>query len=429
MKKKEEGITLIALVITIIALLILAGITIGSISGDDSIIEQTRKTAQNAQRESIIEKLEADLYSEKVKTGEVPSKQKLKEIISKNYGTIDKDGENELNSFTSNKGGYQINFLEIEGWKIDISEYVKIGDFVDYEPESEESRYEFFAEYTGYTDNQIVNKKEFKWRVLDITNNEVLLISDLWTDEKVSLSGALGYNNGVYLLNDYCKTLYSNEKINAVSRSLNIEDVQEKMDVNKWDYHDYEVSNGRGLFYGESSIYNTGKYYPYMWSLEKSENNNAKIDGKVINGRLGKSEQETLVTQTYSAANNSIEVEARDWYKPMSTMETLFMEADARNEANKTNIYYDLFYSPNKTMHGDSFLSTRCTDIPWTDQCKFSLKIIGAAGINSGALFYNSSTNSCTMTYYIRPVVSLPGLTIDLNTDYETEGTWKILYN
>ena len=427
--RKDRGITLIALIVMIVVLLILAGITLGTINDNGGTIEHTKETAQNAQRESIIQKIEADLYNEKVKTGEIPSKQKLKEIISNNYGTIGKDGENEIESFTTNTGGYQINFQEIEGWEIDISEYVKIGDFVDYKPKSEESSYEFFSEYTGYTENQIVNKKEFKWRVLDITNNEVLLISDLWTDEKVSLSGALGYNNGVYLLNDYCKTLYSNEKLNAVSRSLNIEDIQEKMDVNKWDYHDYAVSNGRGLFYGESTVYNTRKNYPYIWSLEKTENNNAKIDGKVIKGRLGKSEQDTLFTQTYSTANNSIEVEARNWYQPMSTMENLFIDADTRNQLDKTKMYYDLFYSPNKSMHGDSFLATRCTDIPWTDQCVFSLKIIGSAGINSGGLFYNSSTNPITMTYYIRPVVSLPGLTIDLKTDYKSEGTWKILYD
>lgn len=81
-------------------------------------MKEAKTIAQNAERESIIQKIEADLYNEKVKTGEVPSKEKLKEIISKNYGKIDKDGENEIDSFTSNKGEYKINFQEIEGWEI-----------------------------------------------------------------------------------------------------------------------------------------------------------------------------------------------------------------------------------------------------------------------------------------------------------------------
>ena len=41
--KENKGITLIALIITIIVLLILAGITIGTISGNNSVIEQAGK--------------------------------------------------------------------------------------------------------------------------------------------------------------------------------------------------------------------------------------------------------------------------------------------------------------------------------------------------------------------------------------------------
>ena len=39
MKNNEKGITLVALVITIIVLLILAGVTILALSGDNGIIE------------------------------------------------------------------------------------------------------------------------------------------------------------------------------------------------------------------------------------------------------------------------------------------------------------------------------------------------------------------------------------------------------
>lgn len=114
MIKKEEGITLIALVITIIVLLILAGITLGSISDHNGVIEQSKETVQNAQRESIIEKIEADLYSEKTKTGKEQSKTVLKNIIvDNNYGTINEDDD----SFTTKEGNYKINFSEIAGWE------------------------------------------------------------------------------------------------------------------------------------------------------------------------------------------------------------------------------------------------------------------------------------------------------------------------
>ena len=44
MKRKNRGITLIALVVTIIILLILAGVSIGLISGEDGLIAKARLT-------------------------------------------------------------------------------------------------------------------------------------------------------------------------------------------------------------------------------------------------------------------------------------------------------------------------------------------------------------------------------------------------
>lgn len=56
MKSKERGVTLIALVVTIVVLLILASIGIGAITSDNGVIKQSNETKQSAERESIIEK-------------------------------------------------------------------------------------------------------------------------------------------------------------------------------------------------------------------------------------------------------------------------------------------------------------------------------------------------------------------------------------
>ena len=55
--KKREGITLIALVITIIVLLILAGITIELTLGKNGIIARARKASIATRRDSVIQKL------------------------------------------------------------------------------------------------------------------------------------------------------------------------------------------------------------------------------------------------------------------------------------------------------------------------------------------------------------------------------------
>ena len=57
-KNKQKGITLIALVVTIIALIILAGVSISMIVGDNGIITQSRIAKENMEDAEIIEKIE-----------------------------------------------------------------------------------------------------------------------------------------------------------------------------------------------------------------------------------------------------------------------------------------------------------------------------------------------------------------------------------
>ena len=47
--KRNSGITIIALVITIIVLLILAGITIGAITGNNGLIGQTQEAKEQTE--------------------------------------------------------------------------------------------------------------------------------------------------------------------------------------------------------------------------------------------------------------------------------------------------------------------------------------------------------------------------------------------
>lgn len=48
--KQEHGITLIALVVTIIVLLILAGVTITSVLGNNGIIQKAKQTNTNTSK-------------------------------------------------------------------------------------------------------------------------------------------------------------------------------------------------------------------------------------------------------------------------------------------------------------------------------------------------------------------------------------------
>ena len=67
---KENGITLIALVVTIVVLLILAGVSVNALFGNSGIIEKA-KEAQNKMKEKLIKgkntKLEECIKEEEVK--------------------------------------------------------------------------------------------------------------------------------------------------------------------------------------------------------------------------------------------------------------------------------------------------------------------------------------------------------------------------
>ena len=84
--KQSRGITIIALVVTIIILLILAGITIGTITGDNGIINK----AQSAKEET-------EIANEK----EVVEKATVQTMGNNKFGNVEKDGlQDELDKET-----------------------------------------------------------------------------------------------------------------------------------------------------------------------------------------------------------------------------------------------------------------------------------------------------------------------------------------
>lgn len=63
MKRKENGITLIALVVTIVVLLILAGVSISMLTGENGIITQAQDAKLATERSSLREQLQLDAIS------------------------------------------------------------------------------------------------------------------------------------------------------------------------------------------------------------------------------------------------------------------------------------------------------------------------------------------------------------------------------
>ena len=108
----QKGITLIALVITIIILLILAAVTIAALSGDNGILSNAARAKQETERAEILEQIRLDIYGEMADNeGTDPTEADI-ERIADNYGDI--SGSTFADKIlTTEKGSYEIKLSDI----------------------------------------------------------------------------------------------------------------------------------------------------------------------------------------------------------------------------------------------------------------------------------------------------------------------------
>ena len=352
--KEKRGITLIALAVTIVVILILAGVTIDAVFSENGIINKAKEAANSMNNAVANDQAELnDLLEE------------LNEIMNSEWDNNIEIPEENTMPEPPEEEGTLIGDLIDEGT-------IKIGDHVAFIPTGDAS-YTVNGTYSGTGSNQIINKENLNWRVLDKTEDgKVRLISATPTKATVKLQGANGYNNVVYLLDELCNTLYKGE--NATAKSLKIEDIQNKMNLSVWDYSSYPN-------YGKT-IYPNSKQYPLIVAQEK----NQIINGQ--RGSLGISEQTSIVEGT-SVANS--------W---MLCQTFWYMNLTAQNYVNK--IYYDLY---NPMAVEQCWLSLRCIGGN-SSNAYFYVQYISTSTVNHNILFYGSGLEN-SREYHICPIVTL----------------------
>ena len=88
--RRERGITTIGLAVTIIVMLILAGVTISLMKGNSGIISKADESKSQTERKEVIEKAKMTISEKVVNNGEkVWEKQLLRDSYSAdNYGPV-----------------------------------------------------------------------------------------------------------------------------------------------------------------------------------------------------------------------------------------------------------------------------------------------------------------------------------------------------
>ena len=103
--KNSKGITLIALVITIIVLLILAGVTIATLTGDNGILTKAQNAKEKNAQKTIEEQINLAVQASRINEGLLIDKEILEEELTNNGMEITKS-ENEELPWTVKKDGY-----------------------------------------------------------------------------------------------------------------------------------------------------------------------------------------------------------------------------------------------------------------------------------------------------------------------------------
>ena len=341
LKNKDKGITLIALVITIIILLILAGISISALTNQG--LFKNAKIAQNA-----------------TERAEVEQGQRLNEY------------EEELNKYLSNNDKKEEKLID----KVNDGT-IKIGDYVKYTPDTASTTeiLQKLNTYSGSDKNttSTLTQEKLNWRVLDVKDGQVRLISELPTTSKITLNGYNGYNNAVKLLDDTCSTLYSNSKLASKVQNLKIEDITAYMKTQPTeDTTEYKPTNIN---------------YPKI--LEQEENQT--VENSVTNNKLGVSEQHDFVITGKATSATSI-LKKTYWYKSMTS------------EDFKDSKYYELLIN-NGSNYATYWMSSRCVDA-YSGTAGFNVRVVISGDVNASSLF-NSYDGEGSRDYAFRPVITL----------------------
>ena len=227
-KLKQAGITIIALVVTIIILLILAGITISMVS-NDGILGKAKNVAAVSDRSSAEEEMSMYLAGIDIQREQEGNTGRLADYLSSNVGN------NGLEDFLNNGDGYAQVAYNGHNFLVNLDD----GTFT-YIGKSTGTGVNRHLKQILNSNNQDVpgvamveageiETEDLGWKVLS-TNEDgtVNLIANTNTGFEVSISGINGYTNGVKALNEICSKLYGSLEINGKkvlsARSANAED-------------------------------------------------------------------------------------------------------------------------------------------------------------------------------------------------------------
>ena len=453
--KERNGITLIALVITIIVLLILAGVTIATLTGDNGILGKAKTAKTTNDEEKAKEQIKIAVMGSYGKDGELNYDDLTKNLRQIGIKGLPKEASYPLEvtldgvSATIKANG-EVNFTTSGGYTqtgdtitSPDGKTMKVGDYVNYDPTLEANAsdltYTSTADKTGADSNQEFNVATYKsagygWRVLGVKDGKIRLISEefigsgTYADNSrtyYTLYGQKVYINGIEELNKI-SGIFGHGKGAESATSITVEDINEitgynpetaKYSQGDWEEYGNKVTYTRGEGTALSSNATNGK----TWSGTQSTFNYYDKTNKTFKALTSGSTEITSTAYTYGPAT------LKDGFtQPVQGVD----ENGTYNEVNQMlfgkwtmtadNGYYRSFTGtgtePRYWLASDC-ASALSNDVGW------GLRYVSNGGVCSNYLCYSDGYERSD-SYGVRPVVSLKS---DVSLEWnESENEWKI---
>lgn len=251
-ESKNKGITLIALVITIIVLLILAGISISMLSGDNSILQRAAESKEKTEIAQAIEQAKIDIIGESAEQrGKSIKADKLKEILKRYFRN------EEVEALTDFSDLSQTVLTKLTGYEVMLSKIID-------EIEVEVPTYAVYAlgeevsiSYNGKTENFFVIEE-----------------NDTANRDKITL------------ITKYNLSKTANEQQNATDQTTGMAFCTGTKGY--WVGSEYPYDDLNGLESETAIVYNKAKSYANM--IKTAKGNSGTVEGRL----LTKTEAENL---------------------------------------------------------------------------------------------------------------------------------------
>ena len=446
-KNTQNGITLVALVITIIVLLILAMVSI-KIAIDGGLTKKAKDAVNTYNTES-----------EKETIGLAYSTYKIAKIQNKDYTMQEALDEQKANATATDiENGWLITFegkedspytLKEDGTIIEGEEQVellenslakayadgklKLGDEVAYTPanghsytsekwDEADSGCELLTTYQSLSTDDYETKsgsKSTKWKVIGVntkTGTVNLISAEPLKVKKASngsfntyrICGKKGYNSGVNELNKMCSVFgFGNGATGA--RSTNINDIDKALNYNKKDFvYTYGDDTGKinwkygytTTYYGKRTAWNPRDTFEIKDTSKLDENGDYQREGSYatftdINGNVATDDNPITIT-------SSLYIYTKDQF-------TDKIESNILNMIFGESKNFD-FWLASRYVYGDYIAAN------W-----------GLFSISSGDLYsagmYSSDDSKISSDYYVRPVVSLKS---NIQGEKDASGIWQL---